>query len=267
MNKAIEFLQKIGTPAEVITSLESAEESTDLTELVSKTETHFTGFYKEKVKDEIHKASKGAAYNEMITSIRKQYGLTAQEVEGKKFDEVLKIADIKLTEKVGAKDAVEEINRMKQELIDKDNKIKEYDQVIIPNIISEKETEIAENQRKQLIVTELNNHKLIGATNYIIPAFTQDLLKQYKVSNDGVITDMNGAKVFDSQKKELSLTDVIIMEGKKAGIFAQSNGGEPAPSPTPAPVKKPAGQQSPNENKRTLMQNRIDEQKAKAGVK
>jgi hypothetical protein len=82
-----------------------------------------------------------------------------------------------------------------------------------------------------------------------VPGFTSDFNKKYKVdvddSGNAVVTDLNGAKVYDKNKKELTLSELIVLEGKEAKIFKESNGdpqpqkqGNPTPtSPAPAPAK------------------------------
>ena len=90
MSKAIEFLKLMGVPDDVVTSIESADDQTDLSGFVESTETHFTNYYKERVKDEIHKAGKGSAYAEAKNFVKKQFGLTEAEIKELDFQGVLK---------------------------------------------------------------------------------------------------------------------------------------------------------------------------------
>jgi hypothetical protein len=107
MSKAIEFLKTIGVPEDVITSIETANDETDLSSLVDLTENHFTNYYKERVKDEIHKAGKGSAYAEAKNFVKKQFGLTEAEIKELDFQGVLKLVNDRVSEKSGNKDLLE----------------------------------------------------------------------------------------------------------------------------------------------------------------
>ena len=273
MEKALEFIKAIGVPESVIKQIQDSTADTDITALLPETETHFSNYYKEKLKDEIHKAGKGAAYSEAITAIRKKAGLTTQEIEGKKFEEVVELMNERIIEKAGNKGAVEELNRLKQELIDAQNEKKKYDEEIIPSLKAEKESAITEYKKRQVIMSEVNKHKLVGASNYIIPGFTADLLSKYKVEFDAndnpIITDINGAKVYDDKKKELSLSEIIINEGKASNIFAVSNAGEgqqqQQQQQQQANPNVKAGSQA--EQRMQKAKERIAEQRTLAGIK
>jgi hypothetical protein len=98
-------------------------------------------------------------------------------------------------------------------------------------------------------------------------------LKKYKVdldeSNNVILTDLNGAKVYDDKKKELSLTDALVLEGKTAGIFAVSNADDkPNPSPAPAPQKgEPAKPMTRAEQNLLKAQQHLDKQRTLSGSK
>lgn len=271
--KAIEFLKSIGTPTEVIEALEASDDSTDISPLVEQTESHFSNFYTEKVKDEIHKKGKGAGFSEAITYAKKVFGLTEAEIKEIKGDitKVYELALNKLSEKVGNKEAIEQINQYKQQLIDFENRVKQYEDEVIPAVKADADNRINQFKVNSAIQSELVKHPLIGASQYVVPGFTQDFTKKYKVSVDDngqtVVTDLNGAKVFGKDKKELTLNELIVLEGKEAKIFKESNAGDPPAPPkpgTPAPVTG----QPKNARERFYLdaQKKIDEQKAKAGI-
>jgi oligoendopeptidase F len=271
MSKIIEFLQSIGTPTEVIATLEASDDSTDITALVEQTEAHFNNFYVEKVKDEIHKKGKGAGFSEAITFAKKAFGLTEAEIKEIKGDisKVYELAVNKLSEKVGNKEAIEQINQYKQQLIDFENKVKTYEEELIPSVKAEADNRISQFKVNSAIQSELVKHPLIGASQYVVPGFTQDFTKKYKVSVDdngqATVTDLNGAKVFGQDKKELTLNDLIIKEGKEAKIFKESNGaGEPPPPKPGEPAKTTP--KTGRERHLAQMQKTIEAQKTKAGL-
>jgi oligoendopeptidase F len=273
MSKIIEFLQSIGTPAEVITALEASDDSTDLSGLVEQTETHFNNFYVEKVKDDIHKKGKGAGFSEAITYAKKVFGLTEAEIKEIKGDitKVYELAQSKLSEKVGNKEAIEQINQYKQQLIDFENKVKQYEEEVIPAVKNEADNRINQFKVNSAIQSELVKHPLIGASQYVVPGFTQDFTKKYKVSVDDngqtIVTDLNGAKVFGKDKKELNLNELIVMEGKEAKIFKESNASEPPAPKAGTPAPSPSGTPKTARDKYYQdAQAKIDAQKAKAGL-
>lgn len=271
MKKAIEFLQSIGTPTEVITALEASDDSTEISGLVEQTETHFSNFYTEKVKDDIHKKGKGAGFSEAITFAKKVFGLTEAEIKDIKGDisKVYEFALNKLSEKIGNKEAIEQINTYKQQLIDFENKVKQYEDEIIPAVKAESDNRINQFKVNSAIQSELVKHPLIGASQYVVPGFTHDFTKKYKVSVDdngqAIVTDLNGAKVFGKDKKELTLTELIVMEGKEAKIFKESNA-EPGNPPVPPKPGQLTPNRAPKGSAQELMQKRVEEQKAKAGM-
>ena len=126
MSKAIEFLKLMGVPEDVVTSIESADDQTDLSGFVESTETHFTNYYKERVKDEIHRAGKGSAYAEAKNFVKKQFGLTEAEIKELDFQGVLKLVNDRISEKSGNKEVLEQLNNAKQTIIDYENKVKEF---------------------------------------------------------------------------------------------------------------------------------------------
>jgi len=269
MSKSIEFLKLIGVPEQTITALESADETTDITGLVEETETHFTTFYKEKVKDEIHKQAKGSAFAEAKTFVKKVFGLTEAEVKELDLSAVLKLAHDRLAEKTGNKEATDQINSLRQQLIDFENKVKSYEEETIPSIKASAESEVRSFKIGQAIQSEVMKHSLVGTPKYVVPGFISDILKKYKVelSEDGtpVVTHPDGGKVFGKDKKELSLSDIIILEGKESKIFAESNGNpNPTPIPTPAPPKPSAT--NSRDRWHQDAEKRIEAQKAKAGI-
>jgi hypothetical protein len=249
MSKAIEFLKTIGVPEDVVTAIESANDETDLSSLVDLTENHFTNYYKERVKDEIHKAGKGSAYAEAKNFVKKQFGLTEAEIKELDFQGVLKLVNDRVSEKSGNKDLLEQLNQAKQTIIDYENRVKDFEETVIPSIKSESESAIRSFKVNQAIQAEVSKHPLIGASQYVVPGFTQDFNKKYKVEVDdsgtAIVTDLNGAKVYDKNKKELTLSELIVIEGKESKIFKESNGdaqppkqGNVAPAtPAPAPAK------------------------------
>lgn len=272
--KAIEFLKSIGTPTEVIEALEASDDSTDISPLVEQTESHFANFYTEKVKDEIHKKGKGAGFSEAITYAKKVFGLTEAEIKEIKGDitKVYELALNKLSEKVGNKEAIEQINQYKQQLIDFENRVKQYEDEVIPAVKADADNRINQFKVNSAIQSELVKHPLIGASQYVVPGFTQDFTKKYKVSVDDngqtVVTDLNGAKVFGKDKKELTLNELIVLEGKEAKIFKESNA-DTAVANTPKPgTPAPNPGQPKNARERFYLdaQKKIDEQKAKAGI-
>jgi hypothetical protein len=275
MSKAIEFIKSLGVPESVVSALESADDNFDVSESVQATEDHFVNFYKEKVKDEIHKAGKGAGYAEATTAVKKIFSLTEAEIKDVKgdFSKVLELAQGKLSDKSGNKELVEQVNTLKQQVIDYENKVKEYDENVIPTLKGQAQTELKQFKINQVITSELTKHKINGAPNYVLPGFTNDFLKKYKVdlddNNNVILTDLNGAKVYDDKKKELSLTDALVLEGKTAGIFAVSNADD-KPNPNPAPVTQkgePAKPMTRAEQNILKAQQHLEKQRTLSGSK
>jgi len=82
-----------------------------------------------------------------------------------------------------------------------------------------------------------------------------------------IVTDLNGAKVFGKDKKELTLNELIVMEGKEAKIFKESNATEPPAPKAGVPAPSPSGQPKTARDKYYQdAQAKIDAQKAKAGI-
>lgn len=275
MSKAIEFIKSIGVPESVISALESADDNFDVSESVQATEDHFVNFYKEKVKDEIHKAGKGAGYAEATTAVKKIFSLTEAEIKDVKgdFSKVLELAQGKLSDKSGNKELVEQVNNLKQQVIDYENKVKEYDENVIPALKIQAQAEVKESKIKGMIATGLQKQKIIGSPDYVVPGFTSDFLKKYKIDFDEqgkeIFTDINGAKVYNDKKQEMTWEDALILEGKAKNIFAQSNADDkPNPSPAPSPPKgEPAKPMTRAEQNLLKAQQHIEKQRTLVGKK
>lgn len=274
MLKAIEFIKSLGVPESVISALESADDTFDVSESVQSTEEHFVNFYKEKVKDEIHKAGKGAGYAEATTAVKKIFSLTEAEIKDVKgdFSKVLELAQGKLSDKSGNKELVEQVNNLKQQVIDYENKVKEYDENVIPNLKIQAQAEVKESKTKGMIATGLQKQKIIGSPEYVIPGFTTYFLSKYKVDFDEqgkeIFTDINGAKVYNDKKQEMTLEDALILEGKAKNIFAVSNAGDPpAPSPAPAPKGEPSKPMTRAEQNILRAEQHLEKQRTLSGSK
>ena len=143
---------------------------------------------------------------------------------------------------------------------------------MIPTLKGQAQTELKQFKINQVITSELTKHKINGAPNYVLPGFTNDFLKKYKVdldeSNNVILTDLNGAKVYDDKKKELSLTDALVLEGKTAGIFAVSNADDkPNPNPAPAPKGEPNKPLTRAEQNLLKAQQHLEKQRTLSGSK
>jgi hypothetical protein len=275
MSKTIEFIKSLGVPEQVITALESADDTFDVSESVQATEDHFVNFYKEKVKDEIHKAGKGAGYAEATTAVKKIFSLTEAEIKDVKgdFSKVLELAQGKLSDKSGNKELVEQVNTLKQQVIDYENKVKEYDENVIPTLKIQAQAEVKESKIKGMIATGLQKQKIIGSPEYVVPGFTKDFLSKYKIDFDEqgkeIFTDLNGAKVYNDKKQEMTWEDALILEGKAKNIFAVSNADDkPNPNPAPAPQKgEPAKPMTRAEQNILKAQQHLEKQRTLSGSK
>jgi hypothetical protein len=275
MSKAIEFIKSLGVPESVVSALESADDTFDVSESVQSTEDHFVNFYKEKVKDEIHKAGKGAGYAEATTAVKKIFSLTEAEIKDVKgdFSKVLELAQGKLSDKSGNKELVEQVNTLKQQVIDYENKVKEYDENVIPNLKIQAQAEVKESKTKGMIATGLQKQKITGSPEFVIPGFTTYFLSKYKVDFDEqgkeIFTDINGAKVYNDKKQEMTLEDALILEGKAKNIFAVSNADDkPNPNPAPAPQKgEPAKPMTRAEQNLLKAEQHLEKQRTLSGSK
>ena len=185
---------------------------------------------------------------------------------------MLKLVNDRVSEKSGNKDLLEQLNQAKQTIIDYENRVKDFEETVIPSIKSESESAIRSFKVNQAIQAEVSKHPLIGASQYVVPGFTQDFNKKYKVEVDdsgtAIVTDLNGAKVYDKNKKELTLSELIVIEGKESKIFKESNG-DPQP-PKPGNVAPPNPQPAPAKNQISKWQQesaqRVAEMKQRAGL-
>jgi hypothetical protein len=274
MSKAIEFIKSLGVPESVVSALESADDTFDVSESVQSTEDHFVNFYKEKVKDEIHKAGKGAGYAEATTAVKKIFSLTEAEIKDVKgdFSKVLELAQGKLSDKSGNKELVEQVNTLKQQVIDYENKVKEYDENVIPNLKIQAQAEVKESKTKGMIATGLQKQKITGSPEFVIPGFTTYFLSKYKVDFDEqgkeIFTDINGAKVYNDKKQEMTLEDALILEGKAKNIFAVSNADDkPNPNPAPAPKGEPNKPMTRAEQNLLKAEQHLEKQRTLSGSK
>jgi hypothetical protein len=123
-----------------------------------------------------------------------------------------------------------------------------------------------------MIATGLQKQKIIGSPEYVIPGFTTYFLSKYKVDFDEqgkeIFTDINGAKVYNDKKQEMTLEDALLLEGKAKNIFAVSNAGDPpAPSPAPAPKGEPSKPMTRAEQNILRAEQHLEKQRTLSGSK
>lgn len=226
MSKINEFLKKIGVKTDVIDQLGSDEEL-NLDEVV----TSFKGSIREviqndpefiqPIKDEI----RGTELSKMEHKIKKQFGLSSEEVKDKKFDEIIATAYEKAKSTSSAGN--EEIQQKMMELSRENKRLMEE---VLPAKEAETQSFIKQYKKEAAMKSMLANKKDLLVKPEIAYLTLQDYLnKNYEVdiddSNKFVLKTKNGLNPLnDDATKILSFDEIVDKKLMEDGLIVQSNG-------------------------------------------
>jgi ribosomal protein S17E len=229
MNNLEKFLKKIGVNEAVVEKL-TAEGEVNIEEIISQWKSNFKNVisndpdFIQPIKDEI----RGTELSKVEHKIKKQFGLSSDEVKDKKFDEIIAAAYEKV--KISGNSTSEELQGKVMEL-SKENKR------LMEEVIPAKESEIKEAikgyQKETYIRNVLGSKPLIVKPDIAYLALQNHLNDSYSIDfedNKPIVKTKNGlSPLNDEGTKTLSLEEIIDKKLMEDGLIMQSNGQQKSP--------------------------------------
>lgn len=220
------FLKKIGVKDAVIKQL-SSEEDVNVDDVSNEFKTSFKDVvsndpeFIQGIKDEI----RGTELSKIEHKIKKTFGLNAEDIKDKKFDEIIVIAKEK-ADKAGSATGEELQSRMIE--LTKENKR------LLEEVIPEKENQAKETikifHRENKIRSFVGSKSLIVAPEVVLPAVQSFLSQNYNLELDdkGEITikTKNGLNPLNADgTKVLTFDEIVDGHLNSLKVIKQSNGG------------------------------------------
>lgn len=225
MSKIETFLKKIGVKAEVISKLNS-EEEINVDEIVSSWKNGYREVisndpdFIQPIKDEI----KGSELSKIEHKIKKTFGLSAEDLKDKKFDEIIATAYEKT--KVASSATSDELQQRLIELTKENKKLVEE---VIPAKESEAKEFIKSYKKENLIKSALLSKPLSVKADIAYLSIQDYLSKNYNVdiddNNQFILKTKNGlAPLSEDGTKTLSFEEILDKKLTEDGLIKQSNG-------------------------------------------
>lgn len=242
------FLKKIGVPSDTISKLTS-DESAPVDELVSTFKVSQRDVLKndpefiQPIKDEI----RGSELSKIEHKVKKVFGLSADDVREKKFDEIISIAHER-----ASKSSNEGAEEMQRKLIELTNENKRLTEEIIPAKESEAKNAIKTFKRESIINSIIAKKQLIVSPDVVLPAVNNYLASNYNLDIDDagqlIVKTKNNLNPLNSDgTKIITFDEILDSHLATLGVVKQSNG-SPNPNPNPNQNPKPNPNPSPESN-------------------
>ncbi len=173
---------------------------------------------------EIKKAEKGRVLSLNEQVIRKTFGLTAEEVKDKTFDEIVTLGHQKAVTKSGAT-----TEQLQQELVAANTKLKNYEEVEIPKIRGEVDLKKKNIDIRAKAVSELSGFEFTSAPDYAHKVLFVDVDAEYDLDENEKGELIPKLKATGLQPKSpdgtklLTFKDIANEKFEKAGILKKSN--------------------------------------------
>jgi hypothetical protein len=244
MTNIEKFLKKIGVPSDTITKLNTDADDVNIDDIAGE----FQNIQRDVLKNNpdfigsVRGEVKGTELSKIEQKIKKTFGLSAEDVKDKKFDDIISVAFDKMNKTAGA--GAEELQKR---LIELTNENKRLVEDIIPQKENEAKQAIKTFKRESFIQSAIAKRSLIVSADVVKPA-----VQSYLESNFNVDVDDNGELIVKTKNnlnplnndgtKIVTFDEILDGHLSTLGVIKQSNGGQPPSKPgIPTPTATPAG--------------------------
>jgi len=223
------FLKKIGVKSEIISKLNTDDEI-DVTEFVDTFKTSQREVisndpdFVQKMRDEI----RGTELSKVEHKLKKTFGLSAEDIKDKKFDEIISTAFEKT--KMNASGTSEELQNR---IIALTNENKKLIDEVIPAKENEAREIIKSFKKDSALRTILNSRQLIVKPEVVLPAIQTRFAEKYNVDideqNQIIVKTKDGLNPLSKDgSKTLSFDEILdsFLGVDDLNVVKQSNGGE-----------------------------------------
>lgn len=231
MTNIEKFLKKIGVPSDAITKLNDDTDDINIDEIAG----DFQNIQRDVLKNNpdfissIRGEVKGTELSKIEQKIKKTFGLSAEDVKDKKFDDIISVAFDKMNKTAGA--GAEELQKR---LIELTNENKHLVDEIIPQKENEAKQAIKTFKRESFIQSAIAKRSLIVSPEVVKPA-----VQTYLESNFNVDIDDNGELIVKTKNnlnplnndgtKIVTFDEILDGHLTTLGVIKQSNGGQQTP--------------------------------------
>lgn len=246
MTNIEKFLKKIGVPSDAIAKLNTEAEDVNIDDIAGE----FQNIQRDVLKNNpdfissIRGEVKGTELSKIEQKIKKTFGLSAEDIKDKKFDDIISVAFDKMNKTAGA--GAEELQKR---LIELTNENKRLVDEIIPAKENEAKQAIKTFKRESFIQSAIAKRSLIISPEVVKPA-----VQTYLDSNFNIDVDDNGEIIVKTKNnlnplnndgtKIVTFDEILDGHLTTLGVIKQSNGSPSGPGKpgngTP-PATPPAG--------------------------
>jgi len=219
------FLKKIGVKSDVISKL-TTDDELNVDEFAQSFKSNFRDViandpeFIQPIKDEI----RGTELSKVEHKLKKTFGLSADEIKEKKFDDILQIAHDKL--KLSGSSTTDELQNRIIELTKENKRLTDE---IIPAKENEAKEQIKSFKKESAIRSILGSKQLIVSSEVVFPAVQNYINKQFNVdlNDDGslIVKTKDGLNPLnDDGTKVLTFDEILENQLKSLNVVKQSNG-------------------------------------------
>jgi len=240
-----QFLTRIGVNTDTLEKISAEELPEDIT--IDGLASSFTNNIKALSKNDpdlikgIRDEIRGTELSKIEHRIKKTFDLSSDDVKDKKFEEILEVAHEKALKASGSTS-----EELQSKIVDLNNKVKQYEEEIIPSERQKAKEAISIFRRDLAIQGILSKKNLIVSNEVILPALNNTLsgyIVEVNENNEIEVKTKEGLKPLNSDgTKTLSFEDIIDGTLTSMNVIKQSNG-------NPDPGKTDPGRRNPDPGK------------------
>jgi hypothetical protein len=245
------LLTKLGIDAETIKLLSSDEGEVKVDDIYKSTRDGIAEALKNDdafitpIKAEV----RGQVLSSKERKLMKQFGVSQEEYDAlpqqTKFDSLIDLCGQKQKTTGTSEEVKAEIDKLRQKLVEKEDRIKKLVDEEIPAIKSQVELEREANRRQALLQkslkTAIGDRKLLVSEDAAFAVINSDALSKYdvKIEEGQAVLYKKGTdlKAFDDNNKQLTVEGLFTSTLESHSLVVKSNGN---PNP-PAPPAPPSG--------------------------
>lgn len=230
MNERVKkFLQSLGVTPSVIDELakDEATEGFDMDSTIQGFKTAQVEVLKNdpEIIGNLKNTIKGEELSKIEHKLKKQFGLSAEDVKDKKFDEIVEIAYQKMKSST-----TETSQQLQDELIELRNQIKDYKEVQLPAAEKAAQEKIDSYEKNNLISGIIQEFELVVNPKAIMPAVAAYVNANYVTELDAdrgslVVKTKDGLEPLNADKTaKMTAKDVISGYLNELNVVKKSNG-------------------------------------------
>ena len=244
-----QFLKKIGVPSSTISKLQG-EEDLNVEEFATAYKDSFKDVLQndpdfiQPIKDEV----RGTELSKMEHKIKKTFALEAEEIKGKKFDEIISLAFEKTKNTIAGGN-----DELQSKMIELSKENKRLIEEVIPAKEAEASNQIKTFKKDLALRSTLSKKSLIVSPEVVLPAIQSFLSSQYEIdvldSGELDVKTKTGLKPLNQDgTKALSFDEILDNHLTSLQVIKQSNATQQQAAAKPNATQQQAAGEAPKFN-------------------